>query len=80
MTREEAINLLHILLVTVFEKDYDEPFRDAIFMAIEALQERPNGRWDKGECTNCGHYVGSLMTDYYDYCPRCGNDNRGEGE
>ena len=53
----------------------------AINMAIEALQERPNGRWEQFMCFNtikqCS--VCGCTTDCKpNYCPNCGADMRGE--
>lgn len=86
ISREEAINLLHILPVTVFEADYDKPFRDAIFMAIEALSqpERPKGRWvveneDSIRCPECC-YNRARIKYPLNFCPECGCDMRGEEE
>ena len=59
-----------------------------INMAIEALQERPKGRWvgevihteigeehAMQECSRCGKV---RVVD--NFCPNCGSDNRGEEE
>ena len=77
MNNERAIFYLEDYVAT-YKYRLSAEVQEVYRMAIDALQERPKGRWDKGECTNCGHYVGGIMTDYFDYCPRCGSDNRGE--
>lgn len=85
ISREKAINLLHILPVTVFEADYDKPFRDAIFMAIEALShERPKGRWvveneESIRCPECC-YNRARIEYPMNFCPECGCDMRGGEE
>lgn len=54
-------------------------------MAIEALQERPKGRWSKNiqsiggryityyKCSTCGK---SVLFGELDFCPNCGADMR----
>lgn len=72
MTREEAKEALSVL------KIYDAQWlREAVDMAIEALQDRPKGEWkcmaDCGvtECDQCGWNVEEYVGDY-NYCPNCG--------
>lgn len=57
--------------------------KDAINMAIEALQDRPQGKWMPtenvlgvigGKCSKCGE--GTFVL--YNFCPQCGADMRGE--
>lgn len=60
MTREEAIKRLSDQLNTWEAYDPDNrDLREAVEMAMEALQERPTGHWrDDGEmmwCSNCGY-------------------------
>lgn len=57
-------------------------------LIIEALQERPKGRWERNEhdkivCSNCKNEP--LLDDFgfwsmSNFCPNCGVDNRGEEE
>lgn len=85
MTRREAIELLQILPITVFNADYDKSYRDAISMAIEALSnERPKGRWvveneDSIRCPECC-YNRAKIKHPLNFCPECGCDMRGEEE
>lgn len=78
MTCKEAIEKLkEILFMT--------GYKEALELAIKALEERPQGEWiDTGEklenygkwyrCSNCEH------TDYYgNFCPNCGADMRKGG-
>jgi len=84
MTREEAIRLIGWLKSTTNREDDLE----AIDMAIEALSERPKGKWievtnGRGghECSNCHAYAPSYMSGdehLSDFCPNCGADMRGE--
>ena len=89
MTREEAIKNLkgkteraRVLLKTIPESvrskcELNEDI-EAYELAIEALQERPKGRWKHGNCTECGLYVGETTCRHYSYCPNCGAEMRGE--
>lgn len=59
--------------------------KEALDMAIEALEQtRPKGKWIGEEnldgsirymCDNCKEFE---SVDYYDFCPNCGADMRGE--
>ena len=63
---------------------------DALEMAIEALEERPHGEWkpcgnpDKlgihtwHECSNCGNKIPWFNVMEFDFCPKCGSNNRKE--
>lgn len=88
MTREEALEILDKKLKKMMT-DYQEylehtgePLKEhekwlhALNMAIEALRERPKGRWVNGICTECGQVDFSKPN----FCPNCGSDNRGEEE
>ena len=86
MTREEAIKKLLEEHCGYGDGDCDRcKFKCEIYMAIEALQERPKGRWvDSFDgitpfCTNCGR-THKCIDRTPDYCPNCGSDNRGEEE
>ena len=87
MTREEAMYLLNNLR-SVAEGKEDE----AIDMAIEALQNKPQGEWKpvtemfdaldgiKTYITGMRCSKCSHMFDFRDYnfCPNCGADMRGD--
>lgn len=82
MTREEAIKHLSEWMDEKMWRCFGTIDREAIGMAIEALQDRPTGVWvDKGgysECSECGEVAQSM--EFYDgvyerltnYCPNCG--------
>lgn len=81
MTREEAIKKLKVFAPMVVDDT-----REAIDMAIEALQAEPKtGEWidvenePYCECSVCGAYIDNLDDDYA-FCPRCGADMRGDTE
>ena len=77
MTREEAIQHIRDVIcenntikpnMTVFELE-----KEALYMAIEALQERKTGKW-----INCGWSIRCSLCNYdmpwavRNYCPNCG--------
>ena len=82
MTREEAIKHLSEWMDEKMWRCFGTIDREAIGMAIEALQDRPTGVWvDTGkysECSECGEVAQSM--EFYDgvyerltnYCPNCG--------
>lgn len=87
MTREEAIKVLETeraWIKTLYEVSnlivtaYKASFIEAFDMAIEALQERPKGRWeDDGTCSNCHVQTDpSIAVGWFDFCPACGADMR----
>ena len=78
MTREEAVKMLKLL-----EYAEESPMYDALNMAIEALQERPKGRWidaypeiEKnpmfmyGICSECG--CKQSISNKLNFCFDCG--------
>ena len=87
MTRDEAIERLNIHKSTSV---FVDSIAEAIDMAIEALQDRPQGKWiDKGQyavCSNCGADSGTQFDGVQpvprktSFCPNCGADMRGEKE
>jgi hypothetical protein len=98
MTREEAIKVLETeraWIKTLYEVSnlivtaYKASFIEAFDMAIEALQERPKGRWSKNiqsigaryityyKCSACEK---SVLFGELDYCPNCGADMRDNEE
>ena len=88
MTREEAVKELKVMKLWTGLKVKIE----ALDMAIEALQERPKGRWeyvvddwwDVHRCTACGELwtleAGTPQENNMNFCPNCGADMRGEEE
>ena len=91
MTREEAIEIIRdtpIDLRSTREDDIHTLYATAQMMAIDALSERPKGRWigevihteigeehAMQECSVCGKV---RIVD--NFCPNCGADMRGEEE
>lgn len=85
MTKDKAIYLLRN---TAWLAPSLEPVEEAVEMAVEALKERPRGKWRKItpeedeyksfmgwlECTNCR----SEVAIFSNYCPNCGADMRGD--
>ena len=91
MTREEAIAVLENERPACGEKvTYSEgEICEAYEMAIEALQERPKGRWifnnrvhyvDECHCSLCGQVLSTYKGERKNFCPNCGADMRGEEE
>ena len=83
MTREEAIAELQTRL-TLIDKCYPEitDCRDALKMAIEALEQQKTGHWIEfdrpwWQCSECGA-VRENKTFMENFCPNCGADMRGE--
>ena len=84
MTREEAIQVLQTALTSPLI--YGE-YADAISMAIEALEDRPTGKWIKSDILpngwHCSHCDSPVMTDDIDemlFCPHCGTEMGGESD
>lgn len=97
MTRKEAIKVLKKDLQIIDDpkvtmtarewEEHDDHMRDALEMAIEALEQEPKrGKWiDKGDfyvCSECGKrmtyaVLGPEFSRAYafmsDYCPHCGS-------
>lgn len=88
MTREETAEILFALAGnSIWEDEFE-----ALNMALEALQERPKGRWHTlhetkltktVECTHCNapfryKKKDNLIVDDFYYCPNCGREMRGE--
>lgn len=70
MTREEA----RIVCERIREGFIGDIPREALYMAIEALQERPKGRWIADRyCLNC-NYDSTYLTS--NFCPNCGASMR----
>ena len=94
MTREEAIKVLESELkasLRIFGEKNDKETQDALRMAIEALKDRPHGKWEfvgdnLFKCTHCGYIAnGDYLRDWKAYtydaefptaCPKCGADMR----
>ena len=84
MTRGEAIHRLKNTAWLGTDKDREET-EQAVDMAIEALADRPTGKWicmgDVGvtECNQCGWSIEEYVGDYK-FCPNCGAKmNKGGG-
>lgn len=91
MTREEAIDILRSYLM--FDKS-NMQIDIALNMAIEALKDRPQGKWIRvyvgkyysvlhRRCNQCGAVIEDSFFGYeYDvnFCPSCGADMRGGTE
>lgn len=75
MTREEAIKELELIAKVTMWNDR----REAVEMAIEALNDRPQGEWKhtitwQPYCSNC-EYVFDEDEEYspfWEFCPMCG--------
>lgn len=81
MTNKEAIKYLKLL-----KYDYNPlcPQREALRLAIRALEERPKGKWIKHStykgvliCSHCNHGE-TQAYDTFKFCPYCGADMRGD--
>lgn len=83
MTREEAIGILEEEAEYLYQDD--RPYnREAFDMAIEALKDRPQGKWiDKTHCqvdedayevATCSHCKAEITLEYPNdnFCPNCG--------
>ena len=86
MTRSEAIEHLKNIAIYSVQDGYTDEARQAIDMAIKALeeQERKNGKWiDNTYCSKCG-FVNEVESGFigpvnsFNFCPNCGADMRGE--
>ena len=65
MTREEALMWLRDITYSAFDRTTAKE-RQAVQMAIEALQDRPKGEWIE-------KYNGNGWNDFWDYaCSHCG--------
>jgi hypothetical protein len=91
MTREEAIELLKTTPIDIRSPRDDLEWRDyfgALDMAIEALQERPKGRWIYNDGYNTCSVCHNEVAEYGDcgrrqdfiLCPNCGADMRDNEE
>ena len=88
MTKELAIKILSTRDRYGCLCGWTSGYTEALDMAIEALKERPKGKWTKISntvpCMNCP-ICGSTFTlilggDKMNYCPNCGADMRGDTE
>jgi hypothetical protein len=93
MTRSKAIEHLKNIVIYSFQDGYTDEARQAIDMAIKALEEpeRKKGKWTIDEelrtcyCSNClGEnayaYDWNVRRFTDSFCPNCGADMRGESE
>lgn len=90
MTKEEAIKLLSqirdaLLASNSWLPSTDNPIKESFGMAIEALQERPEGKWKKKlgtlYCSICGNSWSDSfehLLNKFNYCPNCGNPMKGK--
>lgn len=90
MTRSEAIGHLKNIAIYSVQDGYTDEARQALDMAIEALEEpeRKKGKWinhrnDDGhniaDCDQCGNAIQWFDGDEIPrYCYMCGADMRGE--
>lgn len=89
MSTEEVIDILKGIVFNGFDRTTPKE-RQALDLAIKALEERPQGEWivdeDNGilkymKCSNCGK-VAEWLDDgrqlLSNFCPNCGADLRGE--
>lgn len=78
MTREEALKIMNILRFGTFEEiiKTEEIVNEALDEAIEALKERPHGKWTKGDPWTTGVGMGEQYGYYY-YCSECGYKVKG---
>ena len=75
MTREEAIEIIRdtpIDLRSTREDDIHTLYATAQMMAIEALQERPNGRWIQEIHTGLIGDTNEYNDTYFFRCSICG--------
>lgn len=78
MTREEAIEVLEIILEEYRDGEVFAPRLPALEEAIKILKqpERKKGKWivktegPFGYCSRCGYGTG--FYPFYDFCPHCG--------
>lgn len=79
VTKEEAI--AHFKY-GISHDIFSEPVKSYAKLAIEALQERPKGRWEKPSpmsaeiCTNCGRTPKTIFGVLPPFCPNCGASMR----
>ena len=87
MNREEAIGILSARskILKNSKKTGKHPAAKALDIAIEALKERPKGRWvhDYNNVYGCSHCLkreNMSPKHLKAYCPNCGAEMRGEEE
>lgn len=86
MTREEAIKILKSKMDGSVDTSYE--WAETVRMAIEALADKPTGKWVNREkcqvdedayevatCSECGAEI-TIEYPYDSYCPNCGADMR----
>lgn len=88
ITRSKAIEHLRTIVIYSFQDGYTDEARQALYMAIKALEEskRKKGKWiDNTYCSECG-FVNEVESGFigpvnsFNFCPNCGADMRGENE
>lgn len=90
MTNKEAIQILRSIRVyDIYPKSASEETKQALDMAIKALEERPTGKWIEHDFKTCGglgdwDYKCSNCEKVYcgkfNYCPNCGSRMKGAEE
>lgn len=84
MTREEAIKYIKSRCIGSTEERDGTQWSEAMWTAIEALVDRPTGKWIKSNLLphgwHCSHCDSPVMTDDIEemlFCPNCGAKMRG---
>ena len=84
MTNKEAIKRLEWVKKRICDITYSPESFEAINLAIKALEERPQGEWEKPFLHNDGIYyhkcnvchicseLSILQEKYCNFCPNCG--------
>lgn len=80
MSNEEAIEVLKGIVFGGFSRTTSKE-RQALVLAIKALEDRPQGVWTTDKigyfyCDKCGKYPDNQLATT-PYCPSCGADMRG---
>lgn len=87
MSNEEVIEVLKGLVFNSFDRTTSKE-RQALHLAIRALEEQPQGKWKETgyetgalgityrqtQCSNCGWEHALPM--WWNFCPNCGADMR----
>ena len=86
MTLEEAKKIIksECYIADLLNLDRTQMVNTALDTVIEAAEEKPRtGRWIFDEILYKHYYCSeckSMGVDYWDYCPNCGADMRGDKE
>lgn len=83
MSNEEVIEVLKGIVFNGFDRTTSKE-REALDLAIKALEERPQGEWERHDEWRSGEYIGGFYhvncpceDGYYskwetNFCPNCG--------